>query len=199
MAEVFSLHATKVFGIGEGGVVYCHPQLGRIIKETINFGMSRGVIVCRGLNGKMSDFQAAVGLAALPRIDGWVRHRLAIVQMYRDAFAAGPWALPGPHCGSPPWQTLPMLLPRGWQAERVVEACQAQGVELRRYYAPALPDAAPIRGTEAHDCHVARRLAQDMICLPVYSDMTVAEAHGVIAVVQRALRSAGSDRRARAA
>lgn len=69
-AAVFSLHATKAFGIGEGGaIVFGDTNLARAFRAWINFGFdgSRDAI-SPGTNGKMSELQAAVGLAVL---EGW--------------------------------------------------------------------------------------------------------------------------------
>lgn len=66
-AAVFSLHATKAFGIGEGGaIIFGNTDLAKAFRAWINFGFngSRDSI-SPGTNGKMSELQAAVGLAVL--------------------------------------------------------------------------------------------------------------------------------------
>ena len=86
---VLSLHATKAFGVGEGGaVVGSDPALLRATVAALNFGFD-GVreTTGPGLNGKMSEYHAAVGLAEL---DGWVRKRARlrhVADRYRQAAA----------------------------------------------------------------------------------------------------------------
>lgn len=62
---VYSLHITKPEGIGEGGLVSCEtPEIRKKVEAAINFGMDEGEVIQWGMNGKMSDFQAAIGLAS---------------------------------------------------------------------------------------------------------------------------------------
>ena len=69
-AAVFSLHATKSFGIGEGGlIVFGSKDMANAFRSWINFGFSGSRDAQRlGTNAKMSEFQAAVGLAVM---DSW--------------------------------------------------------------------------------------------------------------------------------
>jgi dTDP-4-amino-4,6-dideoxygalactose transaminase len=82
---VLSFHATKSFGIGEGGcVVSTDLALVEQVAQALNFGfdMTRDS-VSASLNGKMSEYHAAVGLA---EFDGWTAKRAAlqeVVQRYR--------------------------------------------------------------------------------------------------------------------
>src|SRR6516225_2810794 len=84
---VLSLHATKVFGVGEGGlIVCCDAELVRRCGRALNFGYldTRDATVA-GFNGKMSEYHAAVGLASL---DTWAQTRegfLATATTYREA------------------------------------------------------------------------------------------------------------------
>jgi dTDP-4-amino-4,6-dideoxygalactose transaminase len=68
---VFSLHATKVFGGGEGGLIVCgDPANANLIRSSINFGFnSEREISMVGTNAKMSEYSAAVALAALDQRD----------------------------------------------------------------------------------------------------------------------------------
>ena len=69
-AVVFSLHATKCFGIGEGGlVVFGSPSKAEKFRSWLNFGFDGGRVARNiGTNAKLSEIQAAVGLAVL---DSW--------------------------------------------------------------------------------------------------------------------------------
>ena len=85
-----SFHATKSFATGEGGaVVTTDPAVGRAVVETLNFGFfDRRESRVPSINGKMSEYHAAVGLAEL---DDWPAKRRAfgdVADRYRDRFAA---------------------------------------------------------------------------------------------------------------
>lgn len=84
---VLSFHATKVFGVGEGGAILCGDlELAKRCRHALNFGFlgaRRAQIT--GINGKMSEYHAAVGMAEL---DGWPSKRAAfmkVAQCYRQA------------------------------------------------------------------------------------------------------------------
>jgi dTDP-4-amino-4,6-dideoxygalactose transaminase len=79
-----SFHATKLFHCGEGGATFCSdPQLAHKIFYSHNFGHNGpeafdGV----GINGKMSELQAAMGLSVLPHMDEILVERKRIVDVY---------------------------------------------------------------------------------------------------------------------
>src|SRR5262249_48155902 len=85
--EVFSLHATKVFGVGEGGLILTRPEHVAALRRVLNFGFERGEAVVAGLNGKCSEFHAAVGLAVANHIDRFVERRRVVAEAYRNALA----------------------------------------------------------------------------------------------------------------
>ena len=70
-AVVFSFHATKAFGIGEGGLVYSRDtDLISRIRQAANFGFSETrECVLTGLNGKLSEYAAAIALATLDIVE----------------------------------------------------------------------------------------------------------------------------------
>ena len=88
LPAVISLHATKVCGIGEGGIVIAQDEeFIERIKQSANFGLDRDRSVVRfGFNGKLSEYGAAVGLAAL---DEWQPLRIELLekaQLYATSF-----------------------------------------------------------------------------------------------------------------
>lgn len=189
LLEVFSLHATKVFGIGEGGVIFA-PR-GRIadgIRSTINFGLQDGITIGPGLNGKLSEFAAAVGLAMLDKIDTFISHRTSIVDRYLLQLGAAICSPLPEGISRPPWQTFPVLLnaeKTGLGTTRLVKTCKARGLEVRRYYHPAMHQKGFFSSSVPLPC--TEMLAEQMICLPVYSDMTASESDEVIRIFREAL------------
>ena len=187
-AEAFSMHVTKVFGIGEGGVVFASRRHAARLRQACNFGLAQGDVVMRGLNAKLSDFHAAIGLALLDCIDGYIERRREVAERYRRALASCAWASPpAASIGAPPMQMYPLLVASAKQAQALVETSLPRGVELRRYYRPALHQASAFAAYERGHLEVAPDLASRMVCLPVYSDMTDAEIDVVIDTVTGAL------------
>ena len=88
----YSLHATKLLHTGEGGFVATESvTLDQRVREVVNFGIDGGDGHA-GINGKLSELAAAVGLAALPRLNEEVAARRALRAAYTDAIEASPRA-----------------------------------------------------------------------------------------------------------
>ena len=191
IVEVFSLHATKVFGIGEGGVVFCTEELAKPLRSAVNFGMSSGDIHLRGLNGKMSEFAAAIGLAMLEKIDHHISNRKEYVTFYRQRLApfeqAGEIDLPPQHASGLHW-TFPIRLRRIADSSRIVDKARQRGLELGRYYSPALHTTGLFRTyAVGAQLNVTDMMAESMICLPVYSEMDRTLLQTVCDIVQDTL------------
>lgn len=180
LTEVFSLHATKTFPIGEGGLIFAVPDRKSALCSAQNFGFNGQDTVRAGTNGKMSEFQAAIGLAVLEDFDQVIRCRQTVAGRYEAALAGSPrvervWRTP-----SSPWSTYPVLLREGLDADQVIDEAARRGVELRRYYRP-LHGMPHFRDSpRAASLSVTERIAPRMVCLPVYSDMTAAEQDDIL-------------------
>ncbi len=85
---IFSLHATKAFGIGEGGLVVSNSaDFIRQVRALSNFGFENGTIVKSGSNAKLSEYHAAVGLAQLKRWNRITQKRGLIWSIYQKYLA----------------------------------------------------------------------------------------------------------------
>ena len=80
----FSMHATKGFGIGEGGMVLLPDlKMAKLARELSNFGFNAGIIAQAGSNYKLSEYHAAVGLAQIKRMSVLKKRRHAVRMHYR--------------------------------------------------------------------------------------------------------------------
>jgi dTDP-4-amino-4,6-dideoxygalactose transaminase len=181
--EIFSMHVTKVFGIGEGGAIFTTAEHAIRVRRACNFGVDGSDVVMAGLNAKLSDVHAAIGLAVLERIDQFMARRREVQSRYDRMLGDCPWATGARAVGSPPMQTYPLLVDAADRAGALVGHCGQRGVELRRYYAPALHQASAFAAFERGALAASEDLAGRMVCLPVHSDMTDAEIETVIAAV----------------
>lgn len=141
---VFSMHATKALGAGEGAVA-ATGDAGWIsrIRRLSNFGIdtATGLVQRGGSNGKMSEYHAAVALAALERWPQYRDRRRRVHAIYRDGLMR--------ECASVVLQRRPedgvytilcVQLPKGCAALRVGARLMQSGVETRRWYVPVLYD-----------------------------------------------------------
>jgi dTDP-4-amino-4,6-dideoxygalactose transaminase len=189
--EVFSMHATKPFAAGEGGVILAHRVHDAALRSALNFALdsyAKPGGPAWGFNGKMSEFHAAVGNAQLDRISTIVRRRQAFVSIYRDRLRRIPQVVFPHGTERAPWQFFPVLLPSVADAERFIETAAVAGIEIRRYYRPSLSHWPGARCFEA--CPVAEDLADRMCVLPVRSLAASREADKIVDLVLDALGQA---------
>ncbi len=167
--EVFSLHATKVFAIGEGGVIAAPKSLMPRLKSAANFGFRPDRTFADGTNAKIDEFRAAIGLAMLPRMPGIIAGRRAHAQMYSDVIAKFPTLRCAADPGGTAWSTFPVLLSRSVDTE-VLGLFADRGIEVKRYYWPSLCQG--YKGARPFfrmPTPVSQDVANRIICLPVYN------------------------------
>jgi dTDP-4-amino-4,6-dideoxygalactose transaminase len=187
--EVFSLHATKVFGVGEGGLILARCQHVAALRRASNFGIDGCDVTSHGLNAKLSDFHAAIGLAVLDHIDEFTERRRGVAATFANSLGGCRELTLPPIAGRTPTQTFPVLARTATVAEALVVATRQRGVELRRYYRPALHQTTLFRTAERDHLENSAAISECVVCLPVYSDMTSAEEQRVIEVVREALNA----------
>ena len=177
---VLSLHATKAFGVGEGGAIICgDPDLVRASIAALNFGFD-GVreITGPGLNGKMSEYHAAVGLAEL---DGWAVKRARLRQVadhYHEAAQARGLRM---HT-APELSSCYVLFEAA--TEREADAVQASlrdaGIDYRLWYGPGLHRERYFRNHARDPLPVVETLAPRLIGLPVAPDLPAADIDRIV-------------------
>src|SRR6266498_2113636 len=136
---VFSFHATKPFGIGEGGLVYSrNEKLIKDIRCAGNFGFSSNrESVCQGLNSKLSEYAAAMALATLDVFEDKIATREIIANWYQEVIRESGlirsgWCLQRTE-GRVPRQFMSILCPRGQRNVDYVCKLAARGIEARTY------------------------------------------------------------------
>jgi dTDP-4-amino-4,6-dideoxygalactose transaminase len=133
--EVYSLHATKVLGIGEGGfAIVRDKKLARTLKSWTNFGFGgERVSVNPGANAKLSEYSAAIGcetfLQAGTEFEEWRAVR-RLAQKQESRLGLSSFYSCEAHV-SPYWI---LRLPDGVSVEQVVSQLAASGVESRRWW-----------------------------------------------------------------
>lgn len=186
--EVFSMHATKPFAVGEGGAIFASRIHEAALRSALNFALNSNMKPegpAWGFNGKMSEFHAAVGIVQLRRIRDIVAQHQACAAFYRDRLARYPEIVCPQNVNCAPWQVFPVLLSNGATAERFIENAAAAGVEIRRAYRPSLSHWPKTRCYGA--CPVAEDLADRFCVLPIRAVTPGPEAYPVVDLVLDAL------------
>jgi dTDP-4-amino-4,6-dideoxygalactose transaminase len=193
--SVLSFHATKVFNTFEGGAIICpDAKTKQRIDHLKNFGfVDETTVVATGINGKMSEFNAALGLLQLQGFDAAVAKRRAIDERYR----AGLKGMRGIECLPPAGEMrgnfayFPVLVQPDFPVSRdyLYKIFREREIFVRRYFYPLISDFPMYRGlpSAAHgNLPVARRLAQQVLCLPIYPDLPHDQVDRVMDVLRRA-------------
>lgn len=194
--SILSLHATKVFNTFEGGAVVCPDSMAKTRVDLLkNFGYAGETnVVAPGINGKMSEFNAALGLLQLKYIDEAIAKRSEIDQRYRTGLAG----VKGINCVGmvgetrPNFAYFPILVGPEYPITRdeLNDRLREMGVFARRYFYPLISEFSMYRGhPSAHSDNlpVARRVSRQVLCLPIYPDLdlkTVDEIINFIASVK---------------
>lgn len=197
--SVLSFHATKVFNTFEGGAIVCPDAKSKAwIDRFKNFGFVDEVTVAMlGLNGKMNELQAAVGLAQLPQVDAQIERRRRIDARYRAALAGvrGIRCLPAAPRTVGNHTSFPILVGDGYpiSRDRLYATLKEQGVHGRRYFFPLITDFPMYRGLPSaapDNLPVATRAARQVICLPIYPDLAPADVDRICDLIAGASKRA---------
>lgn len=186
--SVLSFHATKVFNTFEGGAIVS-PDLKtkKHIDNLKNFGfIDETTVVAPGINGKMSEINAALGLLQLKKIDSALESRKAIGQIYRDGFKE----VKGIRClidsgVNTNYSYFPIIVEDGYPLSRdeLYECLKANGIYSRRYFYPLISDFPMYRdvlSANIKNLPVANDIAQRVVCLPIYENLTAADQSKII-------------------
>jgi len=180
-ASVLSFHATKVFHTVEGGgVVFADADELYRARAIRNFGFDPvcGEIQSLGINGKMSEVNAAFGLALLDDIDAVIERRMELFAMYSEALPDGVtqpvWAQGATRAAA----YMPVLFRTSEDRNACEKALAGADIPSRRYFSPCLG----ARDDTGH-LEVANSIADRILCLPLYPDMPMELAKKVLTVL----------------
>jgi len=187
--SVLSFHATKVFNTFEGGAIICpDAKAKKRVDQLKNFGFVDEVTVnAPGINGKMSEFNAALGLLQLQHVDDALACRRALGELYVQRLAQ----VPGIRCldlASTNYSYFPVLVtpehPR--TRDEVYNALKAQNIHPRRYFYPLVSSFPMYRGLpSAHrdNLPVATAAAEQVLCLPIYPQLDPQVIDRIVAIM----------------
>lgn len=190
-AVVFSFHATKSFGIGEGGLVYSGDEslIGRV-RRASNFGFAATrESESRGLNGKLSEYSAAVGLATLDRFSERIRIRRQLYESYvqllgRYGLSSNGWGLQKID-GEVAHQFMGVLCPERLDNRSAGRALSKIGIQTRTYFAPACHEQPAFRNCPRTTLSETESVARQILNLPLWEDMTGKEVEHVVQALAR--------------
>ncbi|MFO7524943.1 MAG: DegT/DnrJ/EryC1/StrS family aminotransferase, partial [Ignavibacteriaceae bacterium] len=179
--SVLSFHATKVFNTFEGGAIVCHDEKTKQRIDFLkNFGFADEVtVVAPGINAKMNEFQAALGILQLKYIDKEIEKRKRVAKIYREGLAGieGITFLYDIEKIKHNHQYFPILIDNQKYKktrDEVYEYLKEQNIYSRRYFYPLISQFPTYRGLPSaakNNLPIAERIAKEVLCLPMYGDL----------------------------
>ena len=193
--SVVSFHATKVFNTFEGGAVIAPDAATKLkIDRLTNYGIvDENSVDTLGMNAKMSEVHAAMGIAQLGHVDEAFAARRRIDERYRELLGGVPGIAPleWPAHQTHNYYAFPVLVSRGHRVNRdqLYQILRAQGINARRYFYPLIPDLPMYRqfvNADSDVLSVARDIGARILCLPMYPDMTESDQLRVTQAIEKA-------------
>jgi dTDP-4-amino-4,6-dideoxygalactose transaminase len=175
-----SFHATKLFHTGEGGAIFCKdPELYHQIYYSHNFGHNGPLdFYGLGINGKMSELNAAMGLAVLPYMEESLSSRKIVVGTYKSELShtllkqikireETEWN----------YSYFPVVFKSEKALLEAEKKLKTNRVTPRRYFYPSLTDLPYVRSKH---CLKGQVLASKILCLPLYMELKVTTIRKII-------------------
>jgi dTDP-4-amino-4,6-dideoxygalactose transaminase len=178
-----SFHATKLFHTGEGGAAFCNKNTYDPVYFGHNFGHDgpdkfNGL----GINAKMSELQAAMGLCNFKYIDSLMDKRKEQYSIYQDLLAGKVKTLKLRSETIPNSSYFPIILTSESQCLHLINDMNKYNIYPRRYFYPSLNK---MDYVEKYSCPVSENTANSILCLPLYDSLSIEDQKLIIDIVKK--------------
>lgn len=183
--SICSFHATKIFHTAEGGcVVSRSAEAHKALSLARAFGHINDTHYSLGINGKMSELHAAMGLSLLPGTDAELARRREVRAMYDAALEGLPLQRPVIR-GGLDWNNAyyPVLLPDEACRTRVEQALKAYDIHPRRYFYPSLNTLPYLKDAWRTTCPVAESTTKRVLSLPMWGELERTSVENIAEIV----------------
>lgn len=183
--STLSFHATKLFHTTEGGAIITNDdELAGKIRLMMNFGIASATqIKSVGINAKMNEFEAAMGLCVLDEMALIKTSRAEVWQIYRQALTEPTLSFQRWHDDSDNNHAYAPIL---FASESKLLAAQAklksQQIFARRYFYPSLDTLPHLSDKQA--CKHSRDIARRILCLPLFTGLKKQQQDKIIACIK---------------
>lgn len=190
---MFSFHATKLYNTVEGGcLTYNDESLKERIYNLRNFGIrSEDEVAEIGINGKMNEFQAAIGLLNLDLFKAEQQKREKLKKKYINKISKikGIKIPLMPKNTTNSYQYFPIVVEKEYHLTRneLYEKFKKQNILTRKYFYPICSDYEPykyFKSSRVVNLRVANELKEKVLCLPFYGDLQKEEAEKIINIMK---------------
>lgn len=191
--STLSFHATKVYNTIEGGALVCHDEATKKrIDYLKNFGFAgETTVVAPGINSKMDEIRSAYGLLNLKQVDDAIAKRKAVAEKYRIALKNIPGirTLQDIEGVRHNYAYFPIFINEveyGMSRDALYEFLKTKNILGRRYFYPLISTFSAYKGLDSanpKNLPVAHKLADQVLCLPMFAGLDDEGADRVIDAV----------------
>lgn len=169
--STISFHATKLFHTIEGGALITgDDKIAENIFLSRSFGHIGDDYFRPGINGRTSEFNAAMGLCLLPRVNDFIKKRKEINSLYRDCLKNTELEFPSiPQNIEYNYSYFPVLFPDEKKMLSAKKYLEQNEINPRRYFYPSLNKLSYLK---AHNCPASENIASRVLCLPVFHELS---------------------------
>jgi len=191
--SILSFHATKVYNTFEGGAIICHDEeTKKRVDNLKNFGFTgETTVVAPGINSKMNEFQAALGILQLKYVDEHIKKRNEITIHYREGLKDidGISFLSDIDNAKHNYSYFPILVDinkYGMSRDELYEKLKKNSIYGRRYFYPLIsnfPTYSSISSAQKSNLPVANEIAKKVLCLPIYPNLTQEQVEKICSLI----------------
>lgn len=177
-----SFHATKLFHTGEGGALFCKPEYFESMFSYHNFGHDGPeAFFGLGINAKMSELQAAMGLVVLPHMENIFKARKLIVDYYDQSFQGKDLQLLKIR-NQTDWNYsyYPVIFKDENQLLKVKSALNDSSIFPRRYFYPSLNTLPYVVKNRMFN---SESIASRVLCLPLFVDLEIEDLDRIVTII----------------
>ena len=196
-AAVFAFYPNKQIATGEGGMVTgSDPDLDERIRSLRNQGRRPGDPWLHhtriGFNYRMSELQAAVGVAQMRRVEDLLHRRARLADRYAEALSDVDELRPPQRAdwADPAWFVMALRCAPGVDRDRLVEHLNRSGVESKAYFEPPVHRQPPYAGRDdlvPAPLTATEEAAASVLIVPFYAGMPLGDVERVVSSLRQAL------------
>jgi len=188
--SMLSFHATKVMNTIEGGALVVRDER---IKEKVRLMVNHGIkseeeVLLPGTNGKMNEFQAAMGLCNLKAVDEKIGLRKKLYELYRrNLGGTGKMKFQTVIASKYNYAYMPICLESQGMRDGLYAELVRNNVRPRKYFYPLTVDFDYNRRlnlVEKYRLHNAQDISNRILCIPLYSELEIVEAKGITRLIK---------------
>lgn len=190
--STLSFHAAKLFHTIEGGaIIVDDEELSEKLKLLRNFGIkSEEEVILPGINAKMNEFQASMGLCNLENIDGKIQHRKNIYNYYKKELATTTVKFQKIIASKYNYGYMPILFQNKMKRDEIYSELIKNGIKPRKYFYPLTSDFNYFKNKDIYlykrdELKIATDISNRVLCLPLYPDLDIEIVDKIIYIIKR--------------